>query len=71
MATQYDMTTAKGQLEAARKRGLRIVTVIATGEFGWVTQEMNYGFHLQVRIAGARGARTTRRLKVDEVEFAS
>lgn len=64
-----DMTTVQGQLAAARKRGLRVVTVIGTGEMGWVTQEMNYGFHVRVRVAGARGAEAVRRLKIDEVEF--
>lgn len=64
-----DMTTAEGQLAAARQRRLPIVTVLSTGERGWVTQEQNYGFHYMVRIAGARGSRAVRRFKVDEIEF--
>ncbi|MCF3174799.1 hypothetical protein IPZ61_15885 [Streptomyces sioyaensis] len=66
--TQYDMTTAEGQLQAARARGLKIVHIKATGAVGWVTQERNYGYTLFVRIAGAKGDQAVQRVSVDAVE---
>lgn len=63
----HDMSTVEGQLARAAERGMRIVTVIATGQRGWVTQEMNYGFHLRVRLAGVRGAGAVVRVKADEI----
>ncbi|MFE1763113.1 hypothetical protein ACFW81_02655 [Streptomyces angustmyceticus] len=62
------MNTTQAQLAAAREKGLRIVRLKATGEEGWVTQELNYGFTLRVRIAGATGSQAVRRVKVDDVE---
>lgn len=64
-----DMTTAEGQLIRARQRGLRIVEVTATGQRGWVTQELNYGCHLRVRIAGPKGNQMCRQFRVEDLEF--
>lgn len=65
----HDMTTAEGQMAAAKARGLRCVTEISTGRQGWVTQEQNHGFHYRIRWAGAKGADAVSRVKVDEIDF--
>lgn len=63
------MTTAEGQMASAKARGLKCVTEIATGRQGWVTQELNYGFHYRVRWAGAKCAAAVGRVKVDDIDF--
>lgn len=66
-AAMPDVTTAEGQLARARQRGARIVTIKATGQQGWVVQELNYGFTLRVRIAGAKAPDAIKRVKIDEI----
>lgn len=64
----HDMTTAEGQLAAAKARGMKVVTEASTGRKGWVTQEQNFGFHLQVRWAGAKGTGAVTRVRVEDVD---
>ncbi|MFE9381787.1 hypothetical protein ACFYMO_00900 [Streptomyces sp. NPDC007025] len=64
-----DMSTAEAQLARARERGLQIVTVVATGQRGWVVQELNYGCTLRIRLAGRRGEDAIARVPVSHVMY--
>lgn len=66
---EFDLSTVEGQLAGARAGGFQIVTDTATGRQGWVTQELNYGFHYRVRWAGEKGAAATSRMRVDDIKF--
>lgn len=63
------MGTAEGQMASAKAKGLRCVVEISTGRQGWVTQELNHGFHFRVRWAGERGAAAVTRVRTEEIDI--
>lgn len=67
-AATHDMSTAKGQMDRARERGLRLARITATGQEGWITWSDSYDYHVVVRIAGAKGRDSSVRLRIEEVD---
>ncbi len=66
----HDMTTADGQMAAAKARGLKCVTHKNTGARGWVTQEFRVkgGYEFRVRWAGVKGGAGVARIKTYKVD---